>query len=69
MFSFHVEPSKVLMYTRGNCVLPLKNLLETEREEAHKAGMYFVNYWCDLVSQKELGFVAVSNLCRCSTIF
>lgn len=42
MFSFHVEPGQAWLCTGANCLAP-ENLLESEREEAYKAGMYLDN--------------------------
>lgn len=47
MLNFLVDPGKVQLCTRGNC-LASENLLESEREEAYETGMYS-RYNYDLV--------------------
>lgn len=48
MFSFPVDPRKVWLCTRGNC-LASEKLLESEGEEAYETGMYSDNNCRDLV--------------------
>lgn len=48
IFGFHLDTGKVWLCTRGS-YLASENLLEGEREEAYKAGMYSDNNCHDLI--------------------